>query len=128
MHTNDIDKFFKDEFSQYSDIQSFTTWDKTLAWANLQKKRRTKRLKYSAVAAVILAVLSLGIVSKVQFDFLGQPSVNAENSYEEHLKRQKLHRLERKISGLPPATDYCMFCGDEFFVPKTTSNPFEFNQ
>lgn len=119
METNKLDTLFKQTFSDEAQLTNIPNWNKHDAWASLQRRRNRKRLTYSAFAAVLIVLLTLSIVFSQRVFQAENETISAQNDFQEYLNRQKLKRLEQRMSGRDDDYNLCFFCGELQFEKKS---------
>ncbi len=119
METNKLDTLFKQTFGEEAEHSHNPNWNKHDAWASLQRRRNRKRLTYSAFAAVLIVLLTLSIVFSQRVFQAENETISAQNDFQEYLNRQKLKRLEQRMSGRDDDYNLCFFCGELQFEKKS---------
>ena len=97
---SNFDSYFKENVRQ--EIKS---WDKSIAWNKLNKKRKIKLRNKILTSTVILFVI-------ISLPFFYIKNMNYPNQLSETQKREKLFKIEQKLSdkhGEPFICDNCKF-------------------
>ncbi len=93
MMSHDIDQLFKANHRKLDEVPPRSSWDKLEMRMDQRKTRsRIKRIQAIAIAAVVFAIISFGIVGMLYIQFLPQSSGRmSAHAYSDHLEQLEVN-------------------------------------